>query len=475
MSGSEPGEMAPESSKAVVLPKFDMHIYTSELTSEKLKTTVNEYCILMDLHPRLPPPGMTMDRLPSRYIGLYVEQLKQGGLRVPFSSFFLAVIKHFGVHVSQLVPIGVNKGHWFSFENKTEGRANKCFKEVTTSLKGWKRKFFLLDRCAVPDAMPWRHDDTNLHDNFPNNYDEGEVTRMFEFLVPLRPPPRHLLYVCGLTTACRHPELRYDIKDRDMNVIDMDTFLKLPTWTRTVVSRGDPILEEQRPKPWMTPPLSVRAKLPKLTAAQKNLEKPDGKIVAAREKKEQQNLVKTKAKRAGGGGGEGSKKRRKVQKNNESIQSGSEATLSATPLHQANPEVGKKLAAADALEIAKDTPRVKKVIVDLSGNTRASTPSAEVNQPSPPCEHDDTHASHNLDVHSQSSHHGNEDELVANKYVPDYELCNDLRVCTFRSCKELVSHLATPAEDEFLGSFLNAEVISRAYQTLGQRIVLDMI
>ncbi|GKF62505.1 hypothetical protein Tco_0182559, partial [Tanacetum coccineum] len=29
----------------------------------------------------------------------------------------------------------------------------------------------------------------------------------------------------------------------------MDTFLKLPTWTGTVVSKGNPIPEEQRPKP----------------------------------------------------------------------------------------------------------------------------------------------------------------------------------------------------------------------------------
>ncbi|GKC61790.1 hypothetical protein Tco_1089388, partial [Tanacetum coccineum] len=282
-----------------------------------------------------------------------------------------------------------------------------------------------------------RHGDTNLHDDFPNNYDKGEAARMSEFLVPLQPPPRYLLYVCELTTAYRHPELRYDIKDQDMNVIDMDTFLKLPTWTGTVVSRGDPILEEQRPKP----------------------------------RKEQQNLVKAKAKRAGAGGGEGSKKRRKVQKNNESIQSGSEATLSATPLHQAGPEVGKKPAAAAAPEIAKDTPRAEKVIVDLSGNTRASTPPVEVNQPSPPREHDDTQVSHNLDVHSESSHHVNEDESVANRYVPDWELRNNLHVCTFRACKELISHLATPAKDEFLGSLSNAEVISRAYQTLGQSVV----
>nr|GEW57258.1 hypothetical protein [Tanacetum cinerariifolium] len=45
MSSSEPGEMAPESSMAVVFPKFDMHIYTSEFSSSKLGKAVEEYSI----------------------------------------------------------------------------------------------------------------------------------------------------------------------------------------------------------------------------------------------------------------------------------------------------------------------------------------------------------------------------------------------------------------------------------------------
>ncbi|GJZ95846.1 hypothetical protein Tco_0668180 [Tanacetum coccineum] len=136
MSGSEPGEMAPESSKAVVLPKFDMHIHTSELTSAELKMAVEDYCIPLDLDPRLPPPDLTMKRLPSK---------------------------------------------------------------------------------AISDAMPWRHGDTDLHDDFPTNYNDDDVSRLSDFLVPLRPPPRHLLYMCGLTTACRNLELSYNIKDRDKN------------------------------------------------------------------------------------------------------------------------------------------------------------------------------------------------------------------------------------------------------------------
>ncbi|GKE48949.1 hypothetical protein Tco_1480207 [Tanacetum coccineum] len=78
MSGSEPGEMAPESLKVVVFPKFDMHIYTPELTSSELGKAIEEYDIPLDLHPCIPPPGMTMNKLPSRYIGLYIEKLEQG-------------------------------------------------------------------------------------------------------------------------------------------------------------------------------------------------------------------------------------------------------------------------------------------------------------------------------------------------------------------------------------------------------------
>nr|GEV80821.1 hypothetical protein [Tanacetum cinerariifolium] len=482
MSGSEADEMVPTSSKAVVFPKFDMHVYTSEHTSSELEAAVADYMIPMDLHPRLPPPGMMMDKLSSRYIGLYVEQLEQGGLRVPFSSFFLVVIKHFGVHVSQLLPMGVNQvilfeirclsldvrptvslfwvfyklckqGHWFSFKNKTRRGTRKCFKEVTTSLKGWKRKIFLIDRRAIPDAMPWRHGDTDLHDDFPSNFNQDDVERLSEFLVPLRPPPRHLLYVCGLTTACRHPGLSYSIKYQDKNgnmgaglrclkrplccllrnffpffaVISMDTFLKLPTWTGTIVSKGGPIPEDRRPKSRVTPPLPEGSKIPNLTAIQRNVEMPNTKIAVAREKKERQSLARAEAKRASVGHAGGSRKKQK------------------------------RLAIVIPPEVTQEGPHVKKEVVDLSGNTCVSTPPATANQPSPPLGHHDTDKNPEYDTQShQSSHQGH--ELVGNRYVPNWELQNDLRIYTYRVCRELVNHVATPAEDEFLGTLSNVEL-----------------
>ena len=87
--------------------KFDMAEHTSRLSQEDLDGIIRNYRIPLDLHPRLPDPGMTMDKLPENVIGIYPQQLETGGVRIPFSSFLLSVIRYFRVHFSQLVPIGL--------------------------------------------------------------------------------------------------------------------------------------------------------------------------------------------------------------------------------------------------------------------------------------------------------------------------------------------------------------------------------
>ncbi|GJW30613.1 hypothetical protein Tco_0047488 [Tanacetum coccineum] len=47
----------------VVVLKFDMHVYTSILTFDEVKNLVGEYAIPLDLHPCVPPFGLTMNRL----------------------------------------------------------------------------------------------------------------------------------------------------------------------------------------------------------------------------------------------------------------------------------------------------------------------------------------------------------------------------------------------------------------------------
>nr|GEW95875.1 hypothetical protein [Tanacetum cinerariifolium] len=188
--------------------------------------------IASHLRPRLPSPDLTMNKLLLIVIGIYVEQLDQGGMTIPFSTFLLA-------------------GYWFSFENKTGGRSKKCFNEITLSLK----------------------------------------------------------------------------------VITMDDFLKLSDWNGTVVSKGDPIPDDQCPPVRTTAPLPMGEKT-------------------------KQALTKAQAKRAREASSTAPRKK-KARNTGEPTGLESKGTLSVTQLHQS---VLKPLGEATGSR-QKDA---KKIVVDLS-------------------------------------------------------------------------------------------------------------
>ncbi|GKA80878.1 hypothetical protein Tco_0787570, partial [Tanacetum coccineum] len=80
-----------------------------------------------------------------------------------------------------------------------------------------------------------RHIDTDVRDDFSISYNEDDVDRIAEHIILLRKPPQPLLYLCGLTMDCRHPELSHVIKDPEGQVIAIDDFLKLPHWNGTLM------------------------------------------------------------------------------------------------------------------------------------------------------------------------------------------------------------------------------------------------
>ncbi|GJR18610.1 retrovirus-related pol polyprotein from transposon TNT 1-94 [Tanacetum coccineum] len=78
------------------MSKNDMKDRICALSKNDLKDLVKTYRIPLDLHPRLPDPGFTMDRLPADAIGIYSEFLWWGGcgedvmnLIMPTSGFML--------------------------------------------------------------------------------------------------------------------------------------------------------------------------------------------------------------------------------------------------------------------------------------------------------------------------------------------------------------------------------------------------
>ncbi|GKC51354.1 hypothetical protein Tco_1074099 [Tanacetum coccineum] len=167
------------------------------LSKNDLKDLVKTYRIPLDLHPRLPDHGFTMDRLHVDAIGIYSEFLWFSGIRVPFSTFLLSVLKYFKVHISQLVPLGLNKvvsfevvcrdlnivptvtlfrvfqclckqGDWFSF-SKRRNTKDVCMDDGPSSQKKWKDKFFLIDRRAILNYLTWRHSCSWVSDDIPSD------------------------------------------------------------------------------------------------------------------------------------------------------------------------------------------------------------------------------------------------------------------------------------------------------------------
>ncbi|GJS13020.1 hypothetical protein Tco_0407492 [Tanacetum coccineum] len=170
------------SSYFLAMSKNDMKDRICALSKNDLKDLVKTYRIPLDLHPRLPDPGFTMDRLPADAICIYSEFLWFFGVRVPFLTFILSVLKYFKVHISQLVPLG----DWFSF-SKRRNTEDVCISDGPSSLKKWKNKFFLLDRRAIPDHLTWRHSFSCVSDDLPyDGYDRNDVQRLCARLIRLR-------------------------------------------------------------------------------------------------------------------------------------------------------------------------------------------------------------------------------------------------------------------------------------------------
>nr|GEW07405.1 hypothetical protein [Tanacetum cinerariifolium] len=146
------------------LPKFDMLSYGSIMTAKDVKSLVVRHGIPLDLHPVALTEEWTMDKLSDDMIGLYEQCFEFLWIRVPFSTFLLAVIKHFRIHISQLMPLGLNRltmfelycwsldivpsmnlfhvfykvskqGHWFTFEKRVGKGVDQVIPDKTDHQK----------------------------------------------------------------------------------------------------------------------------------------------------------------------------------------------------------------------------------------------------------------------------------------------------------------------------------------------------
>ncbi|GJV03154.1 gypsy type transposase [Tanacetum coccineum] len=295
-----------------VIPKFDMHVNPSVLSSDEVNSLVAEYAIPSDLHPCVPPSGLTMNRLPADKI------------------------------VSSVRFESSDHGHWFSFERRSgKGGHDKIFNEFCTSLKNWKDRFFLIDRRAIPDTMPWRHQDSSLADPAPTGVHTEDIHRLCENVIDLRPVHPAMLYTVGLTTMWKHVGHHPVFKDGEGNVAtSMSQFLKFSMAGGVRVGRGTTLVANEVIPQHTTPPLPSRSQIPEKLDYQRVVEVENERVLAAKRKAQ---IAKDKAvgKKATKGVSHRTKKRKTVPLSfalsdsevDESSRSGSGTHHSASPLN----------------------------------------------------------------------------------------------------------------------------------------------
>ncbi|GJT77594.1 hypothetical protein Tco_1044319 [Tanacetum coccineum] len=176
------------SARVAIVSKFDMPHHQSAMSPKDVKLLARKYDILLYLHPCAPSEGWTMDKL--RY---------EGG-----------------------------KKHW-----------DKIFNKTFSEMKGWKDRFLFIDRRAIPDAMAWRHHDSDVNDVLPDNdFSILDVRALAKNAINLRPMHPELLFVVDLATVWDFPRYHPIFKDTRGNVVIMSEYLRFPFLAGISIEKG---------------------------------------------------------------------------------------------------------------------------------------------------------------------------------------------------------------------------------------------
>nr|GEW88868.1 probable serine/threonine-protein kinase SIS8 [Tanacetum cinerariifolium] len=139
-----------------------------------------KYKIPRDLYPLLLSKEFVMSELLDDAIGVYHRVFDFSGVRIPFSSFLLALIKHYKVHFSQLGPLVLNKV--VTFEVLCRSLQIEPTVTLFNSLQARSLVFFCQSSCFVSksDIRGKAHSDVELTDEESSDSDnEDEVDELF--------------------------------------------------------------------------------------------------------------------------------------------------------------------------------------------------------------------------------------------------------------------------------------------------------
>ncbi|KAM0025879.1 hypothetical protein Hdeb2414_s0021g00579841 [Helianthus debilis subsp. tardiflorus] len=172
-------------------------VIRSVLTAKVLESFVDTYKIPKRFSPTLPGPDESTECTPDR-IALYTLAFLSCGVRYPLSPFEIALLCHFGVHFSQLHPIGfmrvvhfelscvavsdepsvplfymfyklISDGDWFTFAKRQNSVSRPCYSFMPTSTypKEWKSRFIFVSAAMIPESPPLKDAEAAIEDNIP--------------------------------------------------------------------------------------------------------------------------------------------------------------------------------------------------------------------------------------------------------------------------------------------------------------------
>nr|GEX80190.1 hypothetical protein [Tanacetum cinerariifolium] len=220
-----------------------MPLYESEMTAKDVKSLAIRHDIPLDLHPITLTKGLTMDQLSDDMIVLYEQYFEFSGIRVPFSTFLLAVNKHFRIHISQLVPLGLNGLTMFELYCRSPG--------VVPSVNLF-RVFYKKDHTG---RYGLENHDSDVNDPvLEDGFSASDVQTLTERVVDFRHAPSGLFFGEG---TWDFPGFHPIFKDTEGNVVTMSEYLRFPFLSGATISKGTALTSQDRIEQHTTRPLSL--------------------------------------------------------------------------------------------------------------------------------------------------------------------------------------------------------------------------
>ncbi|GKA22080.1 hypothetical protein Tco_0708042, partial [Tanacetum coccineum] len=176
-----------ESIKVCIFPHLSSQMANfaakySIMTQEMVDSFCDNFYIPAEVHPTAPGRDKTITQFPVGKVGVYSKLFDVCGYRIPFTKFFMVILKYFRVHISQLSPFSAARvSHFevltcvldlspsmtvfrafytrtysdglFSFAKRSTS-APSCFPKPRDSIKNWADHFFWVDSCVFPIFVP---------------------------------------------------------------------------------------------------------------------------------------------------------------------------------------------------------------------------------------------------------------------------------------------------------------------------------